>query len=118
MLRLPHQHFASSDDRSTIVKRVRKVEQFELLRLLYHKRNDDLDHRRSPVLPQIDDEPLSFAVNEQIARHSASSLHCLASSRGFVRKLQAHFILDEPVVFLKVEMKARHSGQLEGVWCR
>jgi hypothetical protein len=64
MPQLPHQNSAYSDNHSTIVKRDRKVEQFDCLRLLHHKRNDDLDHRRSPVLPQIDDEPLSFAVNE------------------------------------------------------
>jgi hypothetical protein len=64
MPRLPHQHSACSDNHSTIVKRIRKVEQFDLLRLFHPKRNDDLDHRRSPLLPQIDDEPLSFAVNE------------------------------------------------------
>jgi hypothetical protein len=61
--RLPHQ-YSACDNHSTIIKRVRKVEQFDFLRLLHHKRNDDLDHRRSPVPAQIDDEPLSFAVDE------------------------------------------------------
>jgi hypothetical protein len=73
---LPHQHFACSDNHSTIVKRVRKVEQFDCLWLLYHKRNDDLDHRRSAVLPQIDDELCAWlGVEQSVPRFGLHDAH-------------------------------------------